>query len=188
LLVGFLPSLLFACPVGVLLTAAQWLGWAVWASGWVPAVGDPSPGRGYSSEAKTEEELWVWHVEEDNPVIVVLGINRPYSKNAPSKSLIKMLLKAVSEVPEIFCAGADLKEKTKTHSSEDDPFVSKIRAVIDDIANLPVPTITATDRLALGGGLELTLACDTGVAVSSAKMGLTETKLEVIPGGGGPQQ
>nr|XP_025747218.1 uncharacterized protein LOC112838652 isoform X9 [Callorhinus ursinus]XP_025747433.1 uncharacterized protein LOC112838832 isoform X10 [Callorhinus ursinus] len=72
--------------------------------------------------------------------------------------------------------------------SEVGPFVSKIRAVINEIANLPVPTIAAIDGLALGGGLELALACDIRVAASSAKMGLVETKLAIIPGGGGTQR
>nr|XP_014973562.2 methylglutaconyl-CoA hydratase, mitochondrial isoform X3 [Macaca mulatta] len=84
--------------------------------------------------------------------------------------------------------GADLKERAKMSSSEVGPFVSKIRAVINDIANLPVPTIAAIDGLALGGGLELALACDIRVAASSAKMGLVETKLAIIPGGGGTQR
>uniref|UniRef100_A0A2I3GU85 AU RNA binding methylglutaconyl-CoA hydratase n=1 Tax=Nomascus leucogenys TaxID=61853 RepID=A0A2I3GU85_NOMLE len=159
--------------------------------------------RGYSSEMKTENELRVRHLEEENRGIVVLGINRAYGKNSLSKNLIKMLSKAVdalksdkkvrtiiirSEVPGIFCAGADLKERAKMSSSEVGPFVSKIRAVINDIANLPVPTIAAIDGLALGGGLELALACDIRVAASSAKMGLVETKLAIIPGGGGTQR
>ncbi|XP_045419737.1 methylglutaconyl-CoA hydratase, mitochondrial isoform X3 [Lemur catta] len=84
--------------------------------------------------------------------------------------------------------GADLKERAKMNSSEVGPFVSKVRAVINDIANLPVPTIAAIDGLALGGGLELALACDIRVAASSAKMGLVETKLAIIPGGGGTQR
>ncbi|XP_049752543.1 methylglutaconyl-CoA hydratase, mitochondrial isoform X5 [Elephas maximus indicus] len=93
-----------------------------------------------------------------------------------------------SEVPGIFCAGADLKERVKMHSSEVGPFVSKVRAVVNEIANLPVPTIAAIDGLALGGGLELALACDIRVAASSAKMGLVETKLAIIPGAGGTQR
>nr|XP_038951780.1 methylglutaconyl-CoA hydratase, mitochondrial isoform X3 [Rattus norvegicus] len=168
------------------------LGSAAWARG-------TAPRRGYSSEVKTEDELRVRHLEEENRGIVVLGINRAYGKNSLSKNLLKMLSKAVdalksdkkvrtiiirSEVPGIFCAGADLKERAKMHSSEVGPFVSKIRAVINDIANLPVPTIAAIDGLALGGGLELALACDIRVAASSAKMGLVETKLAIIPGGG----
>ncbi|XP_017197848.2 methylglutaconyl-CoA hydratase, mitochondrial isoform X4 [Oryctolagus cuniculus] len=169
------------------------------ALGWAPAARGSAPRRGYNSEAKTEEELRVRHLEEENRGIVVLGINRAYGKNALSRNLIKMLSKAVdslksdkkvrtiiirSEVPGIFCAGADLKERAKMSSSEVGPFVSKIRAVINDIANLPVPTIAAIDGLALGGGLELALACDIRVAASSAKMGLVETKLAIIPGGG----
>ncbi|XP_005582288.2 methylglutaconyl-CoA hydratase, mitochondrial isoform X5 [Macaca fascicularis] len=128
--------------------AGRRVGPAIWAQGWVPAAGGPAPKRGYSSETKTEDELRVRHLEEENRGIVVLGINRAYGKNALSKNLIKMLSKAVdalksdkkvrtiiirSEVPGIFCAGADLKERAKMSSSEVGPFVSKIRAVINDI-------------------------------------------------------
>uniref|UniRef100_A0A8C9BIL7 Methylglutaconyl-CoA hydratase, mitochondrial n=1 Tax=Phocoena sinus TaxID=42100 RepID=A0A8C9BIL7_PHOSS len=159
--------------------------------------------RGYSSEVKTEDELRLRYLEEENRGTVVLGINRAYAKNSLSTNLIKMLSEAVdalksdkkvrtiivrSEVPGIFCAGADLKERVKMNSSEVGPFVSKIRAVINEIANLPVPTTAAIDGLALGGGLELALACDIRVAASSAKMGLVETKLAIIPGGGGTRR
>ncbi|XP_035877326.1 methylglutaconyl-CoA hydratase, mitochondrial isoform X2 [Phyllostomus discolor] len=179
------------------------VGWAIWVRGSMPAVWGATLWRGYSSELKTEDELRVRYLEEENRGIVVLGINRAYAKNSFSKNLVKMLSKAVdalksdkkvrtvivrSEVPGIFCAGADLKERVKMNSSEVGPFVSKIRAVINEIANLPVPTIAAIDGLALGGGLELALACDIRVAASSAKMGLVETKLAIIPGGGGTQR
>ncbi|KAH0508985.1 Methylglutaconyl-CoA hydratase, mitochondrial [Microtus ochrogaster] len=181
-------------------------------------AGDPAPRRGYSSEVKTEDELRVRHLEEENRGIVVLGINRAYGKNSLSKNLLKMVLSKVHKREESsllkvqvllsshhlsmkgaksrnlqdaaldHLTGADLKERAKMHSSEVGPFVSKIRAVINDIANLPVPTIAAIDGLALGGGLELALACDIRVAASSAKMGLVETKLAIIPGGGGTQR
>uniref|UniRef100_A0A8C2UMZ6 AU RNA binding methylglutaconyl-CoA hydratase n=1 Tax=Chinchilla lanigera TaxID=34839 RepID=A0A8C2UMZ6_CHILA len=115
-----------------------------------PAVGAPAPRRGYGSEVKSEDELRVRQLDEENRGIVVLGINRAYGRNSLSKNLIKTLSKTVdalksdkkvrtiiirSEVPGIFCAGADLKERAKMHSSEVGPFVSKIRAVINDIVD-----------------------------------------------------
>ncbi|NP_001239535.1 methylglutaconyl-CoA hydratase, mitochondrial isoform 1 [Gallus gallus] len=163
----------------------------------------PSAGRNYGSEAKEEEELRVQYLDEEHKGIVVLGLNRSHAKNALNKNLLKMMSKAVdalksdkkvrtvifrSEVPGIFCAGADLKERAKMHSSEVGSFVSKARATINEMANLPVPTIAAIDGIALGGGLELALACDIRVAASSAKMGLVETKLAIIPGAGGTQR
>ncbi|XP_039708104.1 methylglutaconyl-CoA hydratase, mitochondrial isoform X1 [Pteropus medius] len=184
-------------------SAGSRVGPAIRARGWALAAGEAALRRGYSSEVKTEDELRVRYLEEENRGIVVLGINRAYAKNSFSKNLVKMFSKAVdalksdkkvrtvivrSEVPGIFCAGADLKERVKMNSSEVGPFVSKIRAVINEIANLPVPTIAAIDGFALGGGLELALACDIRVAASSAKMGLVETKMAIIPGGGGTQR
>ncbi|XP_061232677.1 methylglutaconyl-CoA hydratase, mitochondrial-like [Neopsephotus bourkii] len=65
---------------------------------------------------------------------------------------------------------------------------SRLKEVLSFSANLPVPTIAAIDGAALGGGLELALACDIRVAASSAKMGLVETKLAIIPGAGGTQR
>ncbi|XP_077325970.1 methylglutaconyl-CoA hydratase, mitochondrial [Lithobates pipiens] len=160
-------------------------------------------GRQYSSEAKSEDELRVRYLEGEEQGIVVLGINRPQAKNAISKGLLKSMMKTVdslkgnnkvrtvilrSDVPGVFCAGADLKERAKMHPSEVGPFVSKARALMNEFANLPMPTIAALDGAALGGGLEMALATDIIVAASSAKMGLVETKLAIIPGAGGTQR
>uniref|UniRef100_A0A672HXJ1 AU RNA binding protein/enoyl-CoA hydratase n=1 Tax=Salarias fasciatus TaxID=181472 RepID=A0A672HXJ1_SALFA len=93
-----------------------------------------------------------------------------------------------SLVPGIFCAGADLKERTKMQPSEVGPFVSKARALISEMGNLPVPTIAAIDGAALGGGLEMALSCDIRISSNDAKMGLVETRLAIIPGGGGTQR
>uniref|UniRef100_A0A8C6YN29 Uncharacterized protein n=1 Tax=Nothoprocta perdicaria TaxID=30464 RepID=A0A8C6YN29_NOTPE len=85
--------------------------------------------------------------------IVVLGLNRSHAKNALNKNLLKMMTKAVdalksdkkvrtvifrSEVPGIFCAGADLKERAKMHSSEVSSFVSKARATINELGKYPL--------------------------------------------------
>ena len=63
-------------------------------------------------------------------------------------------------------------------------FVSMARQTILDLSNLPMPTIAALDGHALGGGLEAAMACDFRIAASNAKLGVVETKLAIIPGGG----
>ncbi|XP_042365068.1 methylglutaconyl-CoA hydratase, mitochondrial [Plectropomus leopardus] len=157
--------------------------------------------RHYSSDSK--EDLRVRHLDGEDAGIVVVGINRPKAKNAISKNLVKLMFETVEDikknnkvrsviicslVPGIFCAGADLKERAKMHQSEVGPFVSKARALITELGNLPVPTIAAIDGAALGGGLEMALACDIRIASNTAKMGLVETKLAIIPGAGGTQR
>ncbi|XP_066506768.1 methylglutaconyl-CoA hydratase, mitochondrial [Hoplias malabaricus] len=159
--------------------------------------------RRYSSESKAGDDLTVKYLDGDDSGIVVFGMNRPKAKNAISKNLVKMMSEAVesvkknnkvrsvilcSMVPGIFCAGADLKERAKMHQSEVGPFVSKARALITELGNLPMPTIAAIDGAALGGGLEMALACDIRVTATTAKMGLVETKLAIIPGAGGTQR
>ncbi|KAJ7365120.1 Enoyl-CoA hydratase domain-containing protein 2, mitochondrial [Desmophyllum pertusum] len=68
------------------------------------------------------------------------------------------------------------------------PFVSQARAAIMELNNLPMPTIAALDGHALGGGLEMALSCDFRIAADNAKVGLTETRLAIIPGAGGTQR
>jgi methylglutaconyl-CoA hydratase len=57
-----------------------------------------------------------------------------------------------------------------------------------NIENIPMPTIAAIDGAALGGGLELALACDLRTVASQIKMGLVETRLAIMPGAGGTQR
>merc|ERR1712226_721119 len=87
-----------------------------------------------------------------------------------------------------FCAGADLKERAKMTPDEVGPFVARGREIIGAWDKLPMPVIAAIDGVALGGGLEMALACDLRVASDNAKMGLTETRLAIIPGAGGTQR
>merc|ERR1711937_104590 len=131
-----------------------------------------------------------------------MGMNREKAMNAMSKSLIGSFEEAIasiqhdnsvralvvrSHVPKAFCVGADLKERAKMPIEEVGPFVARLRGFIAAIQNLPCATIAAVDGFALGGGLELALACDLRVAAHDAKMGLTETRLAIIPGAGGTQ-
>jgi enoyl-CoA hydratase/carnithine racemase len=87
-----------------------------------------------------------------------------------------------------FCAGADLKERVDFGEEQTRAFVTRIGETFSAIAALPQPTIAVLNGVAYGGGLELALACDLRIASSSAKLGLTETSLAIIPGAGGTQR
>lgn len=81
-----------------------------------------------------------------------------------------------------FIAGADIKEM---NLPPDAPFLPDIVAAIEAIK---IPVVAAIDGAALGGGLEIALACDLRLVSSNAKLGLTETNLGIIPGAGGTQR
>ncbi|MFN4152498.1 MAG: enoyl-CoA hydratase-related protein [Candidatus Sericytochromatia bacterium] len=84
-----------------------------------------------------------------------------------------------------FCAGADLKERITLSEKEVKEFIYNIRTTMSTIADFPKPVIAAVNGIALGGGTEMALACDIRICSDNAKMGLTETKLAIIPGAGG---
>lgn len=67
-------------------------------------------------------------------------------------------------------------------------FVRGLRETLTQVEDLPMPTIAALDGAALGGGLELALACDLRVAAGGARLGLVETGRGLIPGAGGTQR
>jgi len=87
-----------------------------------------------------------------------------------------------------FCAGADLKERTTFDELQVKEFIFTIRNLFTSIEHLNKPVIAAINGVALGGGTELSLACDIRVAAMNASMGLTETRLAIIPGAGGTQR
>lgn len=93
-----------------------------------------------------------------------------------------------SQVPGVFSAGADLKERATLTPVEVSRFVTTLRGLFRSIEQLPMPVISAIDGVALGGGLEMALACDIRTIADTAKVGLVETKLAIIPGAGGTQR
>lgn len=158
--------------------------------------------RKHSSTIKDAPELVVENLDGALTGAVVIGLNRPNSRNAFSRNLLTLFEDAIKKVqfdsnirvlilrsmhPGMFSAGADLKERATMTPAEVGPFVSSLRASLRAFQNLPVPTICAIDGVAVGGGMEVSLTCDMRVASDDAKMGLVETKLAIIPGGGGTQ-
>lgn len=93
-----------------------------------------------------------------------------------------------SAVPKAFCAGADLKERALMTKPEVAAFVHGLRTAFADLSSLPMPTIAAIEGSALGGGLEMAIACDFRIAGAEATLGLPETGLAIIPGAGGTQR
>ncbi len=135
--------------------------------------------------------------------VVILTLDRPKMMNSLSLQLLGEIQNAVEEIsfdPELrcviitaagdraFCAGADLKERAGMNEIQVRKTVATIRRTMDLVENIPVPTIAAVNGVALGGGTELALVCDIRIVADTAKMGLTETSLAIIPGAGGTQR
>jgi enoyl-CoA hydratase/carnithine racemase len=84
-----------------------------------------------------------------------------------------------------FCAGADLKERARMSAEDVHRFHAGLRDALRGLERAPQVFVAAVNGAALGGGLELALACDLRVAAEAAELGLPEVSLGIIPGGGG---
>ncbi len=93
-----------------------------------------------------------------------------------------------SSVTGHFGVGADLKLMESFTRATFAEYLTKLRSAIDRLAELPSITIAAIDGWALGGGLELALACTFRVCSPSAQLGLPEIRLGLLPGAGGTQR
>ncbi|KAH8354966.1 hypothetical protein KR093_003022 [Drosophila rubida] len=148
-------------------------------------------------------EVLVERLEGPQKGITVLGLNRPAAKNSFSRGLVNTFSDILQDIkrdngsrvvvlrsltPGIFCAGADLKERKGMTTEETSEFVTQLRGLLISLEQLPMPVIAALDGAAMGGGLEMALACDIRTAATNAKMGLVETRLAIIPGAGGTQR
>jgi enoyl-CoA hydratase/carnithine racemase len=87
-----------------------------------------------------------------------------------------------------FAAGADIKHLAKIDGESFAVYGAQMRAVNDRLAAAPWLSVAAVDGLALGGGLELAMACTLRVSGHQARYGLPEVKLGLIPGAGGTQR
>nr|WP_157486399.1 enoyl-CoA hydratase-related protein [Formosa algae] len=136
--------------------------------------------------------------------ITTITINRPTKLNALNKATIKELHRAFKAADEdnetrviivtgkgekAFVAGADISEFAGFDKEKGAKLSAKGHELLFDfVQNLSTPVIAAVNGFALGGGLELAMACHFRVASENAKMGLPEVSLGVIPGYGGTQR
>lgn len=93
-----------------------------------------------------------------------------------------------SAVPGFFAAGADIKHMSSIDGAGFADYGDRLRAVLDRLAGADRVTIAAVEGRALGGGMELAMACTLRVAGARAAFGLPEVRLGLIPGAGGTQR
>jgi enoyl-CoA hydratase/carnithine racemase len=134
--------------------------------------------------------------------IAILSLHRPEVYHALNRPLLHQLSAFLDEVGDTktrvviltstgeraFCAGADLKERQKMKEQEVREYLSLIRHTFSKLESLHCPVIAAIDGVALGGGMELALACDIRIAGEASTFALPETSLGIIPGAGGTQR
>ena len=141
---------------------------------------------------------------ECSDAIAYITINRPKQLNALNSATIAELNTAVTTIDndesirciiitgaenKAFVAGADIKEFAAFSKKEGEALARKGQEMLFDLLeNSNKPTIAAINGFALGGGLELAMACHIRLASDNAKMGLPEVSLGVIPGYGGTQR
>lgn len=136
----------------------------------------------------------------DRGPVRVITLNRPDVLNALNKKVLNELDSALSEADraesvraivltgageKAFVAGADIAEMKGLSCAEAECFSGLGHRVMDHVENVRVPVIAAVNGFALGGGLELALACDFIYASDNARLGLVEVDLGLIPGFGG---
>lgn len=135
--------------------------------------------------------------------VAILTLNRPTALNAMNRDLIEALahaLKELEDAPDVhaiiltgagekaFCAGADIAGMQDMAPHQAMEWGRRGQALGTLIENHPKLVIAAVNGYALGGGMELAMACDWVVASPNAKFGQPEVRIGVVPGFGGTQR
>jgi methylglutaconyl-CoA hydratase len=140
-------------------------------------------------EDRGEIEVWTLNGEERRNSItrsVLRQLQEELRRAAGARRLRCVVVTGAGQ--RAFCAGADLKERLRMSEEEVHAFHADLRAALRSIENSPKVFVAALNGVALGGGLELALACDLRIMSASAELGFPEVSLGIIPGGGGTQR
>lgn len=137
-----------------------------------------------------------------NGKFVILTLSRPAALNALNTRFFNEMDSFLDEIArnseiraliitgegKAFVAGADIAEMVNMNSDEARAFSRRGQEVFDKLSKMPFPVIAAINGFALGGGLELAMACDFRIASANAKFGQPEVSLGLIPGYAGTQR
>jgi enoyl-CoA hydratase len=138
---------------------------------------------------------------EREPHLAILTLNRPEKRNAIDRTMVREIRAALASLREdrelrclivagagdkVFAAGADIAELLQRNC--EDALEAINSSLFKELEELPCPTIAAVNGFALGGGLELAMACDLRVAGRSAKLGQPEVSLGILAGAGAIQR
>lgn len=129
----------------------------------------------------------------------LITINRPEALNALNSHVVSELFEVFHDMHEdreihcvvitgkgrAFIAGADIREEDGNDGRDHHLFLRRGHQLMNTIEQFRAPVLAAVNGYALGGGLELAMACDLRIAADTAKMGVPEINLAVIPGFGG---
>jgi enoyl-CoA hydratase len=139
----------------------------------------------------------------EKAAISMVTVNRPKALNALNKRVVEEMAQVLRDVrhdPAVraliitgagdraFVAGADIAAMAEMSTVEGLEFSRLGHRVLQSMEELPVPIIAAVNGFALGGGLELAMACDMVIASEKARFGQPEINLALIPGFGGTQR
>lgn len=139
-------------------------------------------------------------VEKLDTNVGLIRLNRPEAMNALNSGILVELVDALTTFDQdpdvgcmvitgsekVFAAGADIKEMSEANTVQ--IMNSQMISMYDRIAAIQKPVIAAVAGVALGGGCELSMACDMIVAADNARFGQPEINLGIIPGAGGTQR
>ena len=142
-------------------------------------------------------------IYEKSEGVATITINRPEALNAFSAEVVSEILQAIEDVKadesvrvvvltgageRAFSAGADIKAMKGMNALKARELSQMGERLCSALENLEKPVIAAINGYALGGGLEVAMACDIRLASDNARMGQTEINIGLIPGWGGTQR
>lgn len=155
------------------------------------------------SDLQLERSREAIEVDLDDRGVLTITLARPDAANSRNQAMRRELAEvytaaATDDAVRVvvltgkgdrhFCAGMDLKEAGQPETPVERRERLRSARDIEQLARLPRPTVAAINGYALGGGFEMALACDMRVMATDAKVGLTEVRHGLMPGGGGTQR